>query len=101
MATASQSFARHARYKGPMAVFDGEEVGFVRGFYALDEEGKNLLMRGGKPVRLIQVDLVPDDPDDGKQEFKIAGPEDPPQIDKGRLVDLEPDAATAATRADA
>lgn len=99
MAAAAQSFARHAKFKGPMAIFDGEEVGFVRAFYALDKDGKNLLLRGGKPVRLLHVDLAPEDPDNGKQEFRVASEKDPPQIDKGRFVDLEPEPATAATRA--
>jgi hypothetical protein len=91
MAKTQQSFARHAKYKGPKAIFDGEEVGFVKAHYALDADGKNLLLRGGKPVRLIQVDLAPDDPDDGREEYLIAGEKDPPQIDKGRLVQLEPE----------
>lgn len=95
----AQSFARLAKYTGPRAVFDGEEVGFVKGFYALDSEGKSLLLRGGNPVRLIQVDLAPDDPDDGKEEFLIAGPKDPPQSAKGRIVELEPEAASGKAKA--
>lgn len=76
-------------YKGPMAVFDGEEVGHVHGFYALDETGKQLL----KPlVRLMHVDLAPGDDDDGKQEFRVAGKNHPSTTTSERLVDFEAEA---------
>lgn len=97
----AQSFARHARYSGPRAVFDGEEVGYVRAFYALDADGKQLLLRGGKPVRLIHVDLAENDPDDGSEEFLVASEKDPPQVGKGRLVTLEPESVKVATKAGA
>lgn len=95
-----QSFARGEKYTGPKAIFSGEEVGHVTAHYALDEDGKGLLLRSGKPVRLVQIDLAPDDPDDGSEEYRIAGPKDPPQV-AGRIVDFEPEAAHSSTRAGA
>lgn len=83
-------------YKGPMAIFDGDEVDFVKAFYALTSDGKDLLLQGGKPVRLVQIDLAPDNADDGKQRFIVAGKKHPPQIDAGRLVDLEAHAKAGA-----
>ena len=112
----AQSFAVGAKYTGLKAIFDGEEVGFVRAFYAIEEVpadarneqgqkmvGHQLLLRQGKPVRLTQVDLAPDDPDDGAEEYLIAGEKDPPQNSraKGRTVTLEPEAAHKSGKAGA
>jgi hypothetical protein len=96
---APQSFAARAKYTGPRAYVTGEEVDHVPGFYALDEEGRSLILRGGKPVRLIHVDLAPEDPDDGREEYLIAGPKDPPQSTRGRLKELEPERVTSTTKA--
>lgn len=96
-----QSFARGEVYTGPKGIFDGEEVGGVLAHYALDEDGKKPLLHGGKPVRLVQIDLAPDDPDDGSEEFRIAGPKDPAQTVTGRIVDLEPERAHSSTKAGA
>lgn len=98
---ASQSFAARAKYTGLKAFCNDDSVGFVPGFYALTDDGKQLLLRGGKPVRLMHVDLAPGDPDDGSEEFLVAGPKDPPQSEKGRIVPLEPEAATAKGKAGA
>lgn len=98
MAASSQSFARHAEYKGPKAIFSGEEVGYVLAFYALTKDGKGLLERNGKPVRLMAVDQAPDDPGDGRTKFLVASEKDPPTTDKGRLVELEPESVHIKTR---
>lgn len=80
-------------YKGPKAIFSGPEVGHVVAHYALDKEG-NLLERNGEPVRLVQIDLAPGDPEDGSEEYRIAGKDDPPQK-SGNVVELEPDTVHA------
>jgi hypothetical protein len=104
MAGSKQSFAARAKYKGPKAFLSGEYFGpdedelLPAGFYALDEDGRSLLLRSGRPVRLIHVDLAPDDDEDGKEEFLIAGKKDPPQAQKGRLVELEPENVHAKPR---
>lgn len=101
MAARRTSTTAGAVYDGPMAVFDGEEVGFVKAFYALDKSGKNLLLKSGKPVRLVHVDLAPGDDDDGSQEFRVAGPKDPPQIaEPQNVVELEPDTPQGAAQLD-
>lgn len=117
----SQSFAQGAEYNGPKAIFDGPEVGFVRAFYAIAplpeghrdadgnlRSGTDLLMRGDKPVRLMQVDMAPGDPDDGKEKFFIAGSDDPPQstidgreVKQGRIVSMEPEAMSMKSRTSA
>lgn len=85
------SLKQGARYTGPKAIFDDESVGFVKAFYALDKTGKELLKQRGKPVRLVHVDLAPGDPEDGTEEFRVAGPSDPPQIQDGNPVELKPE----------
>lgn len=92
-----QSFAQGEKYTGPKGIFDGEEVDGVLAHYALTEDGKGLLLRGGKPVRLMQVDLAPLDENDGSEEYLIAGPKDPPQR-SGRVVELEPENVKGASR---
>lgn len=83
---AAKKFKVGEAYDGPMAVFDGEEVGHVHGFYALTDDGKELR----KPlVRLMHVDLAPGDDDDGNQEFRVAGKNDPPTIRSDKLVEFE------------
>lgn len=75
-------------YEGPMAVFDGEQVNHVHGFYALTDDGKELR----KPlVRLMHVDLAPGDSHDGSQEFRVAGKNDPPTA-RGNIVEFEAEA---------
>ena len=66
-------------WDGPRAICDDAIVGFVHAAYALTEDGKQLLFVNGRPVRLMQVDLAPDDPTDGSEEYVIAGPGDPAQ----------------------
>lgn len=68
-----------SEWTGPHAIFDGAEVGFARAHYALTPDGKQLLLVRGRPVRLVQVDLAPDDPADGSEGYLIAGKDDPPQ----------------------
>jgi hypothetical protein len=92
-----QSFSRHAEYEGLKAFANGAEVGHVPAFYALTEDGKDFLRRGGEVVRLIHIDLAPDDPDDGNEKFLIAGKDDPPTITEGRLVELEPEQVKGKT----
>lgn len=83
-----------AKFSGPMAFSNDEAVGHVPGFYALESDGKTLLKQNGKPVRLVQIDLAPGNPDDGSQEFRVAAKGDPPQkIDESKLVTLEPEQA--------
>lgn len=78
-------------WKGPKGIFDGEEVGHRHGFYALTDDGKDLLKVRGKPVRLTHVDLAPGDEYNGDEEFRVAGPKDPGTV-QGNLVDLQVDA---------
>lgn len=42
----------------------------------------------GGPVRLVHIDLAPDDPQDGSEEYRVAGPDDPASI-TGNVVELE------------
>lgn len=84
-----------AKYTGPMAIFDGEEVDRLHGFYALTKDGKSLLKQNGKPVRLMHVDRAPEDPDDGSQEFRVAGKDDPPSR-RGNVVGFESNSAGQA-----
>lgn len=68
-----------SEWTGPRAIFDGAEVGFAHRSYALTPDGKHLLLIGGRPVALTQVDLAPGDPGDGSETYLVAGPGDPPQ----------------------
>lgn len=72
-------------YDGPKAIFD---VDGVVAHYAIDEDGN-------PGARLVQIDLAPEDPDDGSEEYRIAADEDPPQITS--LVELEVDAQGQAS----
>lgn len=94
-----QSFARGAVWRGRLAHFSGPEVDHMNGPYALDDDQK-LLLRAGKPVRLMHIDLAPEDPDDGKECYVIAGPADPPQTNVN-VVELEPEQIKAVTKAGA
>lgn len=40
------------------------------------------------PVRLVQIDLAPDDAGNGAEEYRIAGPDDEPQA-QANVVELE------------
>jgi len=42
------------------------------------------------PVRLVQIDLAPDDPNDGSEEYRIAADDDPVQQPLN-IVELELD----------
>ncbi len=77
-------------HKGARAIFNPPDVA-VSGFYAIDKAGK-------PGQRLVQVDLAPDDPDDGSEEFRIASKNDPAQV-SGKIVDLEPDELNATGKA--
>ena len=79
-------------YNGPASFFN--DVGVVPwpGFYALDDEGKNLRL---PPLRLVAVDDAPGDPDDGAWHLEVAGPNDPAQR-PAHIVALEMDAAGRA-----
>jgi hypothetical protein len=63
-------------YEGPkyIATIDG-----VTAHWAATKDG---------PVRLVQIDLAPDNPNDGSEEYRIAGDDDPVQA-IGSLVELE------------
>lgn len=63
-------------YDGPKAI---DTIDGVTAHYALTKDG---------PVRLVQIDLAPEDPDDGSEEYRIAGPDDPP-TQAGNIVELE------------
>ncbi len=81
-------------YEGPLAIFDDESVDGVHGYYALDEDGKELLEQAGKPVRLMQVDLAPGDDEDGSERYVVADKNDPSQqipSEGNGVVELEPD----------
>jgi hypothetical protein len=52
------------------------------------------------PVRLVHVDLAPDDPDDGREEYRIASDDDPVQ-EVGSYVDLEVDEIQGQTSTEA
>lgn len=68
-------------YDGPKAILTDEDG--VTAHWALDKDGDPL-------ARLIQIDLAPDDPDDGSEEYRVAGDDDPVQ-DPGNIVELEVD----------
>lgn len=51
-------------YTGPKHI---DTVDGITAHYADTPEGL---------VRLVQIDLAPDDPDDGAEEYRIAGPDD-------------------------
>lgn len=63
-------------YKGPKAI---DTIDGITAHYALTKDG---------PVRLVQIDLAPDNPDDGSEEYRIAGPDDPHQ-EALNVVELE------------
>jgi len=41
------------------------------------------------PVRLVAIDLAPDNPDDGSEEYRVAGDDDPVQGTPQSVVELE------------
>jgi hypothetical protein len=53
------------------------------------------------PVRLVQIDLAPDDPDDGSEEYRIASDDDPVQETPVSLVELEVDEIHGQTSTEA
>lgn len=65
-------------YKGPKAIYT------VDGVTAHFAETKNGL------VRLVCIDLCPDDPDAVNDEYRVAGPDDPVQ-EPTHFVELLPD----------
>lgn len=91
MRTPRQLFERRAKsgtlWEGPASIFDGAEVGFAHGFYAMTDDGQGLLLRGGLPVRLTMVDDAPGDALNGACHLEVAGPNDPP-TKPGRIVPL-------------
>lgn len=66
-------------YTGPKAIM---EIDGVVAHYALTKDG---------PVRLIHIDLAPDNPSDGSEEFRVAGPGDPVStaVSNGSTVEME------------
>lgn len=64
-------------YEGPKSI---QTIDGITAHYAETEDG---------PVRLVQIDLAPDNPDDGSEEFRIAGPDDPGQETAVNPVELE------------
>jgi hypothetical protein len=101
MAKSQKKLNVGADYDGPRAIFDDEEVGGQRGFYALEKDGRTLLKQGGKPVRLMQVDLAEDNPEDGLEKYVVAGKNDPMQTraGSGNIVELRPDQVRGKTEA--
>jgi hypothetical protein len=63
------------------------------GFYALDEDGKELL---DPPVRLVMVDDEPGDEWGTRCHLEVASDKDPPMKQAERIVDLEADAQGSA-----
>ena len=68
-------------YDGPRAILTDEDG--LTAHYALDKEGEPI-------ARLIQIDLAPDNPNDGSEEYRIAADDDPVQ-QTGNLVELQVD----------
>jgi hypothetical protein len=64
-------------YEGPKAI---DTIDGVTAHWALTKDG---------PVRLVQIDLAPDNPDDGSEEYRIAGDDDPVQETPQSVVELE------------
>jgi hypothetical protein len=91
---AKETFKAGSTYRGPLAIFDDEQVDGVRGFYALTKDGKELLKHRGKPVRLTQIDLAPGDPDNGDERYVIAEKDGPMQLNarpNDGVIELEPE----------
>ena len=63
-------------YEGPKGI---DTIDGVTAHWALTKDG---------PVRLVQIDLAPDDPDDGSEEYRVASDDDPVQVGD-RIVELE------------
>lgn len=74
-------------WRGPRAwTTDFPDTVPCPGFYALTPDGSTFL----RPlVRLIQIDLVPGDPEDGSEKFIVAGPKDRAQVPGDQLVNVE------------
>jgi len=68
-------------YDGPKAILTDEDG--LTAHYALDKDGEPI-------ARLVQIDLAPDDPDDGSEEYRVAGDDDPVQH-TGNVVEFEVD----------
>jgi hypothetical protein len=66
-------------YTGPKAIVVDEDG--VPAHWALDKDGQPIAL-------LTQIDLAPDNPDDGSEEYRVAGPNDP-SPEPGRIVELE------------
>jgi hypothetical protein len=98
MAKSQKQLKVGADYDGPKAIFDDEQVGGERGFYALEKDGRTLLKQGGKPVRLTQIDLSPGDPENGLEKYVVAGKNDPMQLNARaeNIVELRPDQVRGA-----
>lgn len=78
-------------WAGPVALFDGVEVEFRPGPYALTEDGKHIFMEDGKPIRLTMV-VEPT----GTHHYVVAGKTDPP-VRPGNLVIFEGSAEEEGT----
>jgi hypothetical protein len=64
-------------YDGPKSI---QTIDGVTAHYADTKDG---------PVRLVAIDLAPDDPDDGSEEYRIASDDDPVQGTPQSVVELE------------
>jgi hypothetical protein len=69
-------------YTGPKAILTDEDG--LTAHWAISDKGEPL-------ARLVQIDLAPGDPDDGSEEYRVAGPDDPAQSRPDNLVELEVD----------
>ena len=93
-----------SRWDGLAAWFHGPEVDYRPGFYALDGEGRTLLLWQDAPVRLVGVDDAPGDAGDGRWHLEVAGSDDAPQRPAsvaGQVVEFEPEPITTGTKVEA
>jgi len=75
-------------YDGPRSI---QTIDGVTAHWAETKDG---------PVRLVQIDLAPDNPDDGSEEYRIASDDDPIQVSDS-IVDLEVDEIQGKTSTEA
>lgn len=63
-------------WEGPACYTDDYTAVQRPGFYALTEDGKNLIQ---PPLRLVYIDDAPGDPTDGSGHYEVASATDPVQ----------------------
>ena len=75
-------------YEGPKSI---QTIDGITAHYADTKNG---------PVRLVQIDLAPDNEDDGSEEYRVAADDDPVQ-EPLNIVELEVDEIQGQTSTEA